>query len=513
MAFKLIIYSALAMVGFMTPESQAKSDTPFRYIITETSAPSSLDPLDADNTANLPVARMIYATPLEAAVNNQLTSRILESFRYDAENKRVEWKVKTELKFEDGTPLTADDVAFAVARMAYTRPKFPVIEAIDGLNGWIKEKNALKTFPKGITVSDNIVRIQFARTVDHPLFRFCLELFSVIPRKCVDATTNKITCAKIPESGLYKIAAQDQKQITFVKRTESLEPSSPTQIKFEYTTPAELASALGKLDDKTVIAGNESFFAPGMLLDLEGKLSVRYTPAARFSVIQINQSVGPFKDKKCRQLFAKTFRNSYHELVKDSPVEGSVFTKILPGYLSLKDLESEGSLSDSEIQTCKAKLAKEAFPWGYAEPERDAIFFQALSRTFETLGIKVTKPIVKQTRKEFSDLFSEGKVAFFNAGSGFWALDPAGDMKMLLTPNLHKPLKHVSDDDNLQTLISQLNSSSSTYAKVNRYLFEEARFNVYTHVRRFFAAKNKNLLGDVPFAITSPAPWQVFRVD
>lgn len=513
MAFKLITYSVLVMVGFMNPESQAKASTQFRYIITETSAPSSLDPLDADNTANLPVARMIYATPLEAAVNNQLTSRILESFRYDAENRRIEWKVKPGIKYEDGTPLTADDVAFAVARMAYTRPKFPVIEAVDGLNDWIKAKSALKTFPKGITVSDNVVRIQFARTVDHPLFRFCLELFSIIPRKCVDSATNKITCTEIPESGLYKIAAQDQKQITFVKRTGVSEPSAPSQIKFEYKTPTELAAELGKLDDATVVAGNESFFAPGILHDLEGKLSVRYTPAARFSVIQINQSVGPFNDKKCRQLFAKTFRESYREIAKGSPVEGSVFTKILPGYLSLKDLEGDGALSASEIQRCKDKLAKGTFPWGYAEPERDAIFFQALSRTFETLGIKATKPIVKQTRKEFSDQFSEGKVAFFNAGSGFWALDPAGDMKMLLTPNLHKPLKHVSDDEKLQTLIGQLSSSSSTYAKVNRYLFEEARFNVYTHVRRFFAAKNKNLLGDVPFAITSPAPWQVFRVD
>ncbi len=513
MAFKLITISILVMVGFMNPESQAKASTQFRYIITETSAPSSLDPLDADSTANLPVARMIYATPLEAAINNQLTSRVLESFRYDTEKRRVEWKVKSGIKYEDGSPITAEDVAFAVARMAYTRPKFPILEAIEGLDSWVKTADALKKFPKGITVSDNIVRIQFARDVDHPLFRFCLELFSIIPQRCVDPRTNKITCTKIPESGLYKIADQGQKQIKFLKRSDANEQSAPDQISFEYKTPAELVIDLAKLDDATVVAGNESFFAPGILHDLEGKLSVKYTPAARFSVLQINQSVGPFKDKKCRQLFSKIFRTSYQEIAKDSPAEGSVFTKILPGYLSLKDLETENSLSTSEVQACKAKLAKESFPWGYAEPERDAIFFQALKRTFEVLDIKASSPVIKSTRKEFSDLFAEGKVAFFNAGSGFWALDPAGDMKMLLTPNLHKPLKHVSDDEKLQSLIAQLSSSSSNYAKVNRYLFEEARFNVYTHVRRFFAAKNKKLLGDVPFAITSPAPWQVFKVN
>ncbi len=512
MEFNLRIYLICVMVGLMSLETQAKEQTDFRYVITETAGPTSLDPLDADGTANLPVARMIYATPVEAAANNQLTSRVLDSFSYDIDKRRIEWKAKAGLKYEDGTILTADDIAFAVARMAFTRPKFPVIEAIDGVNDWVKSKSALQTFPKGITVSGNIIRIQFTQAVDHPLFRFCLELFSIIPRKCVDPATNKITCSKIPESGLYRIATQDQKQITFTLRTSGSEPSAPNLITFEYKTPNELAANMGKLDNHTVVAGNESFFAPGVLHDLEKKLSIKYTPAARFAVIQINQNIGPFKDKKCRQLFAKLFRDSYREIAKDSLVEGSVFTKILPGYLSLKDLEGD-SLTTAEVQECKAKFAKETFPWGYAEPEGEAIFFQALNRTFTALGIKASAPIIKATRKEFAEMFADGKVAFFNAGSGFWALDPAGDMKMLLTPNLHKPLKHVSDDESLQTVIAQLSSSSSAYAKVNRYLFEDAKFNVYMHVRRFFAAKDMKLIGEVPFAISSPAPWQVFKVD
>lgn len=191
--------------------------------------------------------------------------------------------------------------------MAYTRPKFPIIEAIEGLGSWVKTADALKKFPKGITVSDNIVRIQFASDVDHPLFRFCLELFSIIPQRCVDPRTNKLICAKIPESGLYKIADQGQKQIKFLKRGDANEQSAPDQISFDYKTPAELVADLTTLDDATVIAGNESFFAPGILHDLEGKLTVKYTPAARFSVLQINQSVGPFKDKNVVSYFLKHF--------------------------------------------------------------------------------------------------------------------------------------------------------------------------------------------------------------
>ena len=502
------------LIGFIMLEQNATaSDTPvYRYVITETAGPNSLDPLEADSTSNLPVARMIYATPLETSENNQLTSRVLESFRYDSNKRQIEWVVKAGLKYEDGAALTSDDVAFAVARMAFTRPLFPVVDSIDGVSDWSKSKEALKTLPAGIRVSGNKITIQLVRDVDHPLFRFCLELFSIIPRKCVDSGTNKITCEKIPESGPYKIVSQMPTSILFAKRsTESLK-SSPSQIRFEYVSATDLPESITHFDDRTVVAGNESFFTPAALKEIEGKLAVRYTPAARFSVIQINQNVPPFQDKRCRQVFAQTFRTAYHDLAKDAPIEGSVFTKILPGYLPLKELESSTPLSPKEITDCKNKLQKTKIPWGFAETEKDMIFFEVLKLTFTKLGIETTTPITAPTRKEFSDLFAEGKVAFYNGGSGFWALDPGGDMKMLFTPNLHKPLRHVSEDTKLQTFIERLEHDKSTFSEVNHYLFDEARFNVYTHLRRFFAARDKTLIGEVPFAITSPAPWQVFKV-
>lgn len=497
----------------MLEHSAAASNSPvYRYVITETAGPNSLDPLDADSTSNLPVARMIYATPLETSENNQLTSRVLESFRYDSAKRQIEWVVKPDLKYEDGTALTPEDVAFAVARMAFTRPLFPVIDAVDGVSDWSKSKGALKNLPAGIRVSENKITIQLKRDVDHPLFRFCLELFSIIPRKCVDPITNKITCAKIPESGPYKIVSQTPSSILFEKRSVEISKTTPAQIRFEYVSAADLPKSASKFDERTVVAGNESFFTPATLKEIEGKLAVRYTPAARFSVIQINQNVPPFHDKNCRQIFAQTFRTAYHEMAKDAPIEGSVFTKILPGYLPLKELESPTPLSPKEIADCKDKLKKTNIPWGYAETEKDMIFFEVLKLTFSKLGIKPTNPITAATRKEFSDIFAEGKVAFYNAGSGFWALDPGGDMKMLFTPNLHKPLRHVSEDSKLQNFIGRLEHDKSSFGEVNRYLFEEARFNVYTHLRRFFAAKDKALIGEVPFAITSPAPWQVFKV-
>lgn len=508
------VFSVSAIMG--VNQTQAADGKIYRYVITETAGATSLDPLEADNTNNLPVARMIYATPLEISEENQLSSHVLESFQYDSSTRTIKWVVKAGLKFDDGTPITPDDVAFSVARMAYTRPQFPVVESIEGVETWSKSKGALKSFPSGISVKGQAVSIKLAKNIEHPLFRFCLELFSIIPKKCVDTESNKIVCKEVPSSGYYRIAEKSKDVVLFVKRDDAQIDGLkvPAKVRFEYISAEDLPKSLGSLDDMTVFAGNEVTYPSAELQKIEEKFSTKFTPASRFSVLLLNPKVAPFKDKKCRQYFAKNFRESYSELAgKSQPLEASIFTKILPGYLSVKELGAERQLSDKDIAECRSTFAKAKLSWGYADGEMRSTFIDTLRKTFEKIGVKPAAPTVAANRKDLADLFTDGKISVFSGSSGFWALDPSGDMKMLFTPNLHKALKFVSDDSKLQKMISELDSGQGNYAQVNRYIHDEATFNVYSHLRRFFASPSKKLLVDVPFAITSPAPWQVFKVN
>ncbi|MGE0763475.1 MAG: ABC transporter substrate-binding protein [Bdellovibrionales bacterium] len=489
------------------------SANPYVYIITETSGPTSFDPLEADNTANMPVARMIYATPLEASEDNQLKSQLLDSFGYDPEKKIISWKVKSGLKFDDGSNITADDVAFSVARMANARPKFPVIENIVGLDAWLKSKAPLKNLPSGISVKGNLVTISLNHPVKHPLFRFCLELFSVIPRKCVDQITSKINCDSIPASGYYRIASAGKETLLFQKRTpgkiEGM--NAPESIKFEYIVASDVTKRLSQIPKTAVMAGNESMFSPTELKSVDSQFATRYLPASRFSVIQLNQNSKAFQEKRCRRYFAESFRQSYMKITSQTPEPG-VFTKILPGYLSQKELLDGETLTDKDRETCKAHFEKVPISWGYTKQEENAVFFQILRDTLKTLTKAPLEPTIAASRSEAAELFANGKISIFNAGSGFWALDPSGDMKMLFTPNLHKALQHVANDPKLQDLITEMQGDTKAYAKANKYLFEDAKFNVYAHPRRFFAAKDPSILAELPFAVTSPAPWQVFKV-
>ncbi|MBL7542853.1 MAG: hypothetical protein JNL11_03510 [Bdellovibrionaceae bacterium] len=112
------------------------------------------------------------------------------------------------------------------------------------------------------------------------------------------------------------------------------------------------------------------------------------------------------------------------------------------------------------------------------------------------------------------DLFDFGKISIFYGGSGFWAQDAAGDLQMLFTPGLHKSLDFVTQDSGLQALIQKLKedpTNKSRFVEINQYIHDEALFNVYSHIRRFFVSKKSSHNVVLPFAITSPFPWHLFE--
>ena len=483
------------------------------YIITETDQYASLDPLDADQTQNLPVARMIYATPLEIDASDTITSLVLEKFSYDKLTKTIHWTVKKGLNYSTGESITSEDIAFSVSRMLFARPKFPVIESILGKVEWLKSTNPLTSFPSGVVVNGSEITIKLTQDYPHPLFRFCLELFSIIPKKCVDLATNKLNCEKLPESGRYSLKSKEEKKIVFKKR---LEVSGPDSISFKYISAVNLKSELIKVSSDAIIAGNESMFSADDLEQFRKNESFYYLPAARFAVLQISPELPPFNDKHCRQVFANQFRAEYELLTKDhSPAESSIFTKIVTGYLSRAELEnsSPNTIKKSEVDQCILRLRKIPIKWGFVENEKNLAFVKAFEQTLKKLELSGKAEIFK-TRKDLSEKFVAGEISVFNGGSGFWANDPVGDLQMLFTPNLHKPLNYITKDESLQKLIKNLvndQSNKMKYVDVNRYLHDQALFNVYTHVRRFYFSKSENNLKQIPQGSAAPTPWQVFE--
>ena len=90
----LFISIFIVFIVKFTMTNTTYSSNSLEYIITETGLFDSLDPLDADKTQNLPVARMIYATPIEIDKNGNLSSNVLSEFSYNEETKQIHFSLK-----------------------------------------------------------------------------------------------------------------------------------------------------------------------------------------------------------------------------------------------------------------------------------------------------------------------------------------------------------------------------------------------------------------------------------
>lgn len=514
-----LLFVALIIVGsaswiIMTRQNKM-GENMSTFVITETGKFSSLDPLEGDSSQNLPVARMLYATPIEIYSDNTLGSYVLESFEYHRESKTIKWVVRRGAKFSDGSPILPEDVAFAVARMAYSRPNFPLIKLISGLEKWLKIEKPLASLPDGIKLEGQTITIKLQEDYPHPLFRFCLELFGIIPKKCVDKNTNKIICESIPTSGYYQLVENQDSSLVFKKRSDFNKIQNklyPDTIKFRYLDAGGILADETLRSDMTVILSSESKISGKQLKDIESEFSVEYTPAAWFTILQINPTVKPFDNVDCRKTFADVFRKNF-EINSKERSEASVFTKLVAGYKNTKELEDGQKKKAEDNTVCVDKFKGLKVAWGFDKTSPET-FVNSIKKTCEELGIEFNSPILFKDRKEEVENFISGKSTFMYGRTGFWALDPTGDIQMLFTPNLHKGLQHFWSDsqlqENLRVLVKNGDVNMKAIDDINQHLYSDAKFNVYAHIRRFYASKNSNLVKHLPIGITSPSPWHLF---
>ena len=475
---------------------------------------SSFDPLDADFAFNRQAMRMLYATPIEISASNRLESSVLKSFSYDQKTQTILFELNQSATFSDGLPVTINDISIAILRLALNRPYFPVVRYIEGLEPWTKLKQPLRARPKGITHDQNTLRIHLTKNLTNALFRFTLEIFSIIPEHCLDLDTGKLTCKVPTPSGHFTIQAETSDSTMF-RRRHAKTPygeSLPETLKITYLA-AGRSDLEKEIDSSTVVVGWESSLRDPSQKALKN-YSVRWLPRSWFTSLVLNPNVPPFDSVECRRQFAAAFRKKFHSLNDpDNEMEGSQFTSILPGYLSLKSLNE--ALPTGKAVNCAEKLRSAPIKWaavgGPSTPFRTTIV-----ETLKDLGHPDVTAVTKQKYDDVLSSFLGNETSILGYSSGFWAQDPIGDLQMYFTPGLHPILNFVTSDLKLQGMLANLDQGGEEDLKpkmqeINQYLFDQAISNVVAHVRKFYLAKNEKIISDPSFALSSPAPWQLFR--
>ncbi len=483
--------------------------TTLTVINTETGTPDSFDPIDADKNQNLSVMRLLYATPIFISATNEIKSALLKQFSFDQKSKTVIFEVRDDIKFSDGRPITAQDIAMSIARFAYFHPEFPVINKILGVLDWSKKKQGLAHFPDGIKVTGAEIKIKFSSTMINPLFRFCLEVFSVVPRASIDLKSGKIIEKTPPFSGFYKLENQSDKSLVFEKRSDVFIPDTEGDLYNTITVIFKSASDACDLElkDNEVLAGYEMSNIHAKCLDKDSK-SIYWMPTSRFGLVLFNPNEPAFDTKEKRQFFSEKIRLNLRNKYKHLKVEKSLFTKLLPGYLDSSEFSAAPLVNVNEFEGKSISI-----PW---MPEfSSSVVYEAMIDVAKELKMNVKLIDKNISNSDFQDSFINGSLPITYGGSGFWAQDPIGDLQMLFTVGFHRNLYFVWQDLELYKKLKKLDESNDgkeiqdLMRDFNRYIIDQSLISPVLHARRFYKTSEGQRMKDLPQAVTSPSLWQL----
>lgn len=483
------------------------------YIVTETGRPDSFDPLMADKSQNASVMRMLYSSPLELDSKNLIKSNLLKHFEYNESEKKIIFQLKTNLQYSDGTKITVEDVALSISRLAYFRPDFPVVSQIEGLAEWRNSGQGLNSFPKGIRLDNDIIEIFLKDGGSNSLFRFCLELFSVIPESCIDKSTGKLKCLVPPSSGNFLIQQDLKSKIIFYKRDnfENYEQIGLKKITFIFKNLEDACKQ--KLMPNQVIAGSElDLYRNGQMGGCsKSDFNFYWLPSARFALLRFNPYVAPFESPKNRIIFSALVRKTLKDRFPDLLIEKSIFTKLLPGFIEDKNISIDFDEVKNNFRGKKIIIPKISF-------SSLRIIYEAIYSVAQNLEMKIDEEKFDSI-DEITANFIDNNISVVAGGSGFWAQDPIGDLEMWLTPGLHKTMTFVWSNKEVYNLLDKIkkiknnNDLGKKMEEFNIYLSNQCIIAPVIHYRRFYIT-DKNIKSiNIPQSVTLPAPWQLFLVE
>lgn len=337
--------------------------------------PSSLDPHVQWNTDSFNVYRNIFDNLLTRDEKGEIAPQIATEWKYLSDTE-IEFKIRDDVKFHDGKPLTAEDVAFSIKRI--TDPKFasPQIGQFNQITDAVaKDPTTLVVTTKG----------------PYPVLLAQLTKLSIVPKHVVEAVSKDEFNLKPVGSGPYKLDAWNRGVEVVVARNDEYWGDKGAFPKVAFRAVPDGSTRIANLQSGTSdLASNlNNDLADQLTASDQGKvLPVR---GERLAFYSLNINKAPLDDKRIRKAIA-------HAIDKQGIVDG-----ILGGFdAPLSQLTSPVSFGYSEgiappeFDPEKAKAliaevgdaAKTEFSL-FTTPTYDQRVVQALQQMLTDVGLNV----------------------------------------------------------------------------------------------------------------------------
>ena len=367
--------------------------------VMQTEAPRSMDPGDQTATYTAALLDPMYEGLTKRDPDLSLKPSLATEWSSDAAGLVWTFKLRSGVKFHDGTPFDADAVVKNFARH------------LDTKRG-LAASGRLRTFLEGVTAVDPMT-VQFKLKTQYPAF---LALLATGPCLMVSpaAETAGTIGSKAVGTGPYKLA--EYKSGEYVLQTKNTEwwggaPKGEDEIKWTWTPEPSVMNMALQTGDADVVNPFPAAFAQQIKANPDMTLSA--TDGSAVFWVSLNTKMKPLDDVRVRQ--ALNYATDREGIVKAfmqgfATPANSPLAPVTPGY--------DKSLAPYSYDVEKAKqLLKEAgYPDGFS---MSTIVQEQESRIGELLQAMWAKAGVKlEVRKMEGGVWS--KAAF---------LDPAGKEK------------------------------------------------------------------------------------
>lgn len=289
--------------------------------LTQEADPPTLDPARSYDTNSIPFTRLIYRGLIDYDVNAKIYPEMAEKYTISPDGKTYTFIIRKEAKFNDGTPVTADDFRFALERVIDPKTASDGSSFYNNIIGaveWaaycskLKETDPREGHIKGIECPDAHTLIFHLKKPEATFINnLSLPFAYAVPR----AYTLKLEkegkkLAEHPNGdGPYKMVEWvHDGWLTLEKNPGYYRHDLPkaNRIEASFGISTQLATMLyeqGNLDLLQISAASPPDF---LRLDGEGspwRSQVVHAPMMDIRYMAMNNELAPFTDKRVRQAF------------------------------------------------------------------------------------------------------------------------------------------------------------------------------------------------------------------
>lgn len=265
------------------------------------SLPLTLDPIKMNDTSSLVAGNLIFDGLLRFSPSLEIKEALAESWQTSSDGKVLTFKLRPNLKFHDGSPLTSEDVVYslkrAVSKESTVRKYYDCIEGSDEKSGSVDLSKV------GVTARDSLT-IEVRLKTPFPAFASVLAgaTAKILPKKFA---TQKNFFSNPIGSGAFQFVAKDpatktMKLSPFAQYYRG-KPKLDGLILKESSEVDALASARsGQVQDLAnwPLSNTNDIFKIGKNIS---------SPVAATWIIGLNTKKAPFDSQEMRQAFKASF--------------------------------------------------------------------------------------------------------------------------------------------------------------------------------------------------------------